>query len=65
VGDSGGTRLVERDAEQGLSNRGIAETLFVTAKTVENHLGRSYTKLGIGSRGALADALGLASASLD
>ena len=32
----------------GLSNREIAETLFVTAKTVENHLGRTYSKLDIG-----------------
>ena len=45
-------------AARGLSNREIAEALFVTAKTVENHLGRAYTKLGIGSRGDLAAALG-------
>lgn len=51
---------VARMASEGLSNRAIAQTLFVTAKTVENHLGRVYVKLGIGSRTALADALGLA-----
>ena len=33
-------------AAQGLTNRQIAETLFVTLKTVELHLGRSYGKLG-------------------
>lgn len=46
-----------RMAAEGLSNRQIAETLFVTSKTVENHLGRVYARLGIGSRTALADAL--------
>jgi len=40
-----------------MSNREIAETLFVTSKTVENHLGHVYTKLGIGSRGELPGAL--------
>ena len=34
------------------------DKLFVTAKTVENHLGRVYVKLGINSRGQLAEALG-------
>lgn len=47
-------------AARGLSNREIAQELFVTAKTVENHLGRAYGKLGIGSRDALAEALGAA-----
>ncbi|ADB50840.1 transcriptional regulator, LuxR family [Conexibacter woesei DSM 14684] len=49
---------IARMAADGLTNRAIAETLFVTAKTVENHLGRTYAKLGIRSRTALADALG-------
>ncbi len=44
-------------AAQGRSNRDIAQELFVTPKTVENHLGRAYTKLGIGTRDALARAL--------
>ena len=43
-------RRVATLAAEGLSNREVAESLFVTAKTVENHLGRTYTKLGIGSR---------------
>jgi DNA-binding CsgD family transcriptional regulator len=44
-------------AARGLSNREIAQALFVTAKTVENHLGRVYGKLGISSREALGAAL--------
>jgi DNA-binding CsgD family transcriptional regulator len=41
----------------GLTNQQVAEALFVTSKTVENHLGRVYQKLGIHSRDAIADAL--------
>ena len=37
-------------AAAGLGNQQVAEALFVTAKTVENHLGRVYQKLGIHSR---------------
>ncbi len=37
-------------AAQGISNREIAQALFVTAKTVETHLRHSYQKLGIRSR---------------
>jgi DNA-binding CsgD family transcriptional regulator len=48
---------IARMAAGGLSNREIARVLFVTAKTVENHLGRIYHKLGVNGRGALADAL--------
>jgi DNA-binding CsgD family transcriptional regulator len=44
-------------AAQGLSNRQIAETLFVTLTTVEVHLGRAYGKLGIKGRTQLAAAL--------
>jgi DNA-binding CsgD family transcriptional regulator len=46
-------------AAQGMRNREIAETLFVTLKTVEVHLGRSYAKLGIHGRSQLPQALGL------
>ena len=52
-------RRVAQLAAEGLTNRQIAETLWVTLKTVEVHLGRSYGKLGIGSRRELASALGL------
>ena len=38
----------------GASNREVAETLFVSEKTVEFHLGKSFQKLGIRSRVELA-----------
>jgi DNA-binding CsgD family transcriptional regulator len=44
-------------AAAGHSNRGIAQTLFVTPKTVELHLTNSYRKLGIAGRGQLSDVL--------
>lgn len=45
-------------AVDGLTNRQIAQALFVTQRTVEQHLSTAYTKLGIQSRGQLAAALG-------
>ncbi len=50
-------RVVEL-AVRGCTNREIAQNLFVTAKTIENHLGRAYRKLGVGGRDELAGALG-------
>ena len=50
-------RRVAELASAGRSNREIAQELFVTPKTVENHLGRVYTKLGIGGRRELGAAL--------
>jgi DNA-binding CsgD family transcriptional regulator len=44
-------------AAQGMSNREIAEALFVTVKTVEWHLMHAYRKLGVGSRRELGPAL--------
>lgn len=44
-------------AAEGLTNREIAEALWVTRKTVEYHLSRVYAKLDVPSRGALATAL--------
>ncbi|MEW9550964.1 AAA family ATPase [Nonomuraea sp. NPDC050783] len=38
----------------GLTNRQIATELLISVKTVEYHIGKIYTKLGIGSRVALA-----------
>jgi DNA-binding CsgD family transcriptional regulator len=49
---------VARMAADGMSNREIAQSLFVTAKTVENQLGAVYRKLGVGSRERLSSALG-------
>jgi ATP/maltotriose-dependent transcriptional regulator MalT len=44
-------------AAQGMSNREIAEALFVTVKTVEWHLKNAYVKLGVRSRRELRSAL--------
>ena len=41
-------------AAAGRTNRGIAQELYVTPKTVEVHLSSAYRKLGITSRGELA-----------
>ncbi|HXV93787.1 MAG TPA: helix-turn-helix transcriptional regulator, partial [Pseudonocardia sp.] len=46
-------RRVAKLAAEGLTNRDIAQALFVTTKTVEVHLSAAYRKLGIGSRAAL------------
>jgi DNA-binding CsgD family transcriptional regulator len=44
-------------AADGLSNKAIAEQVFVSVKTVESNLKRAYRKLGISSRAELARAL--------
>jgi DNA-binding CsgD family transcriptional regulator len=44
-------------ASEGLTNREIAQALFVTEKTVEGHLGHAYRKLDISSRSELPTAL--------
>lgn len=48
---------VARLASEGRTNREIAESLFVTTKTVDTHLSRTYAKLGINSRTQLPEAL--------
>jgi DNA-binding CsgD family transcriptional regulator len=50
-------RRVAELAAEGRSNPEIAQTLFVTRKTVETHLGHVYRKLDIAGRGELAGAL--------
>ena len=52
-------RPVWRWPRGGLTNREIAQRLFVTIKAVQWHLGNVYRKLDIGSRGELPAALGL------
>jgi DNA-binding CsgD family transcriptional regulator len=51
-------RRVAELAAEGRSNPEIAQTLFVTRKTVEAHLGHVYRKLHISGRTELARALG-------
>jgi DNA-binding CsgD family transcriptional regulator len=48
---------VARLAADGASNREIAQTLFVTQKTVEGHLSAAYRKLSISSRAQLTSRL--------
>jgi DNA-binding CsgD family transcriptional regulator len=48
---------VVRLAAEGRTNREVAHALFITAKTVKDHLGSAYGKLQITSRGELARAL--------
>ncbi|WP_199743854.1 LuxR family transcriptional regulator [Verrucosispora sp. FIM060022] len=48
---------VARLAADGETSRAIAEQLFLSARTVENHLQRVYTKLGLNGRAELKAAL--------
>ena len=50
-------REVASLAASGLSNKQIANRLFMSHRTVEAHLRQIFPKLGIGSRAALRDAL--------
>jgi DNA-binding CsgD family transcriptional regulator len=51
----------ERDiatlAAQGEASKDIADQLFLSVRTVNNHLQSVYSKLGVGSRRQLAGAL--------
>jgi DNA-binding CsgD family transcriptional regulator len=50
-------RRIATMAADGLTNREIAQALYLSLKTVEMHLSRAYRKLDIGSRAQLTDAL--------
>jgi DNA-binding CsgD family transcriptional regulator len=50
-------RRIAELAAEGRSNREIAQSLFLTVKTVETHLSNSYRKLDISSRRQLGPAL--------
>lgn len=50
-------REVARLAASGMSDREIADRLTLAVRTVEGHLYRSYSKLGISTREELAEAL--------
>ncbi len=50
-------REVATLAAHGMSSRDIASALYVSVRTVENHLQRAYEKLGVTRRAELADAM--------
>ncbi len=50
-------RRVAALAALGRANKEIAQELFVTVKTVETHLARTFQKLGISSRNDLPPAI--------
>jgi DNA-binding CsgD family transcriptional regulator len=67
--DSVAPKLTKREwdivnlAVQGLSDRQIADTLLISVRTVEGHLYRCYSKLGITGRDELAGAAAVAQAA--
>ena len=44
-------------AAAGQSSRAIADRLYLSVRTIDNHLGRIYDKLGVSNRAELAAAL--------
>jgi DNA-binding CsgD family transcriptional regulator len=50
LGLSAREREIAQLAVEGLSNHDIAEALFISPKTVENHLYRVYQKAGVKNR---------------
>jgi DNA-binding CsgD family transcriptional regulator len=58
-----GELRVAQLAAAGHTNRQIAQALFVTQRTVENHLTSTYAKLQINSRAGLPAALGAGTAA--
>jgi DNA-binding NarL/FixJ family response regulator len=67
--DEGAEALTPRQREicdlaaGGVTNRQIADRLFLSVKTVETHLAAGFRKLGVGSRAEIAAALSGASGS--
>jgi DNA-binding CsgD family transcriptional regulator len=55
---SGREREIAMLAAAGLASKDIAGRLFLSVRTVNNHLQHAYTKLGVSSRADLAQALG-------
>jgi len=48
-------------AAAGIASKDIAERLYLSVRTVNNHLQHAYTKLGVSGRTDLAQALGSSS----
>lgn len=70
--DQGPSSLTEREDEvmtllsRGTSNKAIAQRLFISEKTVKNHINRIYAKLGVTTRAeAIAAFLGVARGQRD
>ena len=55
---TGAERQVTALAVTGLTNRQIAQQLFISRSTVETHLRHAFHKLGISSRSELPPELG-------
>jgi len=55
---SGREREIAMLAAAGLASKDIAERLYLSVRTVNNHLQHAYTKLGVSGRAGLAQALG-------
>lgn len=55
---SGREREIVILAAKGLASKDIAERLYLSVRTVNNHLQHAYAKLGVSSRAGLAQALG-------
>jgi len=55
---SGRERQIVMLAAKGMASKDIAERLFLSVRTVSNHLQHAYIKLGVSSRAGLAQALG-------
>ncbi len=54
-------RQIVRLASDGLTNRQIADRLFLSPRTVSSHLYRTYPKLGVAGRNQLRDVIARAS----
>ena len=55
---SGREREIVMLAAHGMASKDIAERLYLSVRTVNNHLQHAYAKLGVSSRAGLAQALG-------
>jgi DNA-binding NarL/FixJ family response regulator len=58
-------RHIVRLASAGLTNRQIADRLYLSPRTVSTHLYRSYPKLGVASRNQLRDVIALADHTIE